>query len=100
MPTNLKTGQVGKRKIKNPGHPSDWTTRGKTFLLDGPSHSTEECKVLKEYFVKYSAQQPHIEREARSGAVNLGGTIEEVNSIKSHDAHISISTRGESGKKS
>ena len=63
-------------------------------MLHGPSHSTEECRILKKYFSKYSAQRPHIEREARSGAVNFDGTIEEVNSMADHDAPIPCKTRG------
>ena len=47
-PTNPKKGRSGKRKTKNAGHPSDRPTGGKTCLLHGPRHSTEECKVLKE----------------------------------------------------
>ena len=50
---------------------------------------------MKKYFSKYSAQRPHIEREARSGAVNFDGTIEEVNSMAAHDAPIPRKTRGE-----
>ena len=57
-------------------------------MLHGPRHSTEECKVLKEYFAEYSAKRPHIERESRSGAVNFYGTIEELNSMTDHDAPI------------
>ena len=58
-PTNTEKGRTGKRKTINAGDPSYRTTGGKTCLLHGPGNSTEECKVLKDYFKKYAAQRPH-----------------------------------------
>ena len=34
--------------------------------MHGPGHSSEECKVLKAYSEKYSAQNPHKTTEACS----------------------------------
>ena len=49
LSTNPKKGCIGKCKKNYAGHPSDAPTGGKTCLLHGPGHSTEECKVLQEY---------------------------------------------------
>ena len=64
-------------------------------MLNGPGHSTEECKVLKDCSAKYAAQRPHNKREARSGGkkkrgntVKFDGTTEEVNRTTAHDAPI------------
>ena len=50
-----------KRKTRNTGHPNNRPTGGKTCLLHGPGHSTEECKVLRDQSAKYAAQRPHKE---------------------------------------
>ena len=64
-------------------------------MLHGPGHSMEECKVLKEYSTKYTAQRPNNEREARSGSnkkcgkiVKFDRTTEEMNLMTAHDAPI------------
>ena len=59
LPKTPKTGCAGKRKTRNAGHPRDRPTGGKPCLLHGTGHSTEECKVLKDYSAKYSTQRPH-----------------------------------------
>ena len=46
--TNPKKGRTGKRKKNHAGHPSNRPTGAKKCSVHGPSHSTEECKVLKE----------------------------------------------------
>ena len=47
-PTNPNKGRTVKRKTKNAGHASDCPNGGKKWLLHGPGHSMEECKLLKE----------------------------------------------------
>ena len=67
-----------------------------------PGHSTEECKILKDYYAKYAVQRPHNKRQSHSGGnkkrvmtFKFYGAIEEVNSMTDHDAHIPRKTRGE-----
>ena len=55
-----------------------------TCLLHGPGHSSEDCKVLKEYSKNYSVQRPHNEHEACSGGKtkrgkSVDGNVKEVN---------------------
>ena len=46
-PSNPDQGHTGKSKRSNAGNPSDEPTGSKkTFLLRGPVHSSEECKLL------------------------------------------------------
>ena len=61
----------------------------KKCLLHVPGHYKEECKVLKEYSEKYTAQRPH--KEACSGgnknrgkSVESDGKTQEVNSMVCH----------------
>ena len=73
-PTNPKKGRASKRKTKNAGRPSDAPTGAKkTCMLNGPGHSSEECKVLNIYSKKYAAQRPHQNKEARSGGKRKHG---------------------------
>ena len=60
-PTNPETGRSVKLKTRNTGHPIDRPTGGKKCLLHCPGHSTEECKVLKDYSTNYATQRPHKE---------------------------------------
>ena len=57
--TNSEKSRAGKRKKNYAGHPRDRPTGEKSCLLNGPGHSTEECKVLKDYYDKYAAQRPN-----------------------------------------
>ena len=73
----------------------------KKWLLYGPSHFTEECKLLKEYTVNYAAQRPHNEKESRSSGnkkrgktVKFGGATEEVKNMVAHDALIPRKKKG------
>ena len=61
-PTNPEKGRAGKLKKNYAGHPSDRMTSDKTCVLHGPRHSTEECKLLKEYSKKYAMQRPYKEK--------------------------------------
>ena len=93
MPTNPENRLFWQAQEKNIGHPRDWTTSAKkTCLLHVPGHSTEYCKVLKEYPDKYSAQRPHQEKEARSGdnknrakTFKFNSQMQEVKVMVSHD---------------
>ena len=62
-----------------------------TCLLHGPGHSSEDCKVIKEYSKKYAVQRPQKENEARSvrktkhdKSVEFDGNVRKVN-IMEHD---------------
>ena len=93
-PTNPDTSRTGKRKTRNAGHPSDRLTRGKTCLLHGTGHSTEECKGLKGYSTEYTVQRPHKEEACSGGnkkqgkTVQFDGKTEEVNSMTASDVPI------------
>ena len=50
---------AGKCKKNDAGHTSNAPTGAKkTYMLHGPRHSSEECKVLKGYSKKQVVQQP------------------------------------------
>ena len=75
-------------------------------MLHGPGHSTEECKVLKEYSAKYAVQQPHNEKEAcsvgnrkRGKTVKIYGATEEVNNMAAHDAPTGRKKNGKTRQK-
>ena len=70
-PTNPETGRAGKSNTRNAGHPGDCTTGGKKCFLNSPGHSTEECKVLKDYSTKYATERPHKEEAYSSGNKNV-----------------------------
>ena len=88
LPTPRRSALASAKK--NSGCPSDATTEAKkTFLLHVPGHSLEECKVLKVYSGKYSAQRPHTPIEACSGgnpkrakAVEFNDSTQEVNTME------------------
>ena len=92
-PTNPKKVRARNCTTKNAGHTSDGPTGAKnTCLLHEPRNSSEEYKLIKIYSEKYSAQQPHKEKEACSGgktkrgkSVNFDKDIQEINNMKSHD---------------
>ena len=48
LPTNTEKECAEKHKKNHEGHPSDKPTGDKTYLVHGPGHSTEGCKLLKE----------------------------------------------------
>ena len=95
LPSKTEKGNSGKCKRNYAGHPSDDPTGAKnTCLLHGSRHSSEECRVLKEYTKKRSAQHPYKDKQACSGGnkraktVKFKDTIQEVNTMKSHDEPI------------
>ena len=47
-PTNPYKGCYCKCKTNHAGHLRDRTTGDKTCFVNGPGHSTKECKLLKE----------------------------------------------------
>ena len=59
QPTPRIAAMESARKIMQ--EMSDQPTGDKTFLVYGPRHSTEECKVLKEYSKNYNVQRTHKE---------------------------------------
>ena len=63
--TNLQKGRAIKSNKYYSGRPSNGMTGDKTCQLHGPGHSKEECKVLRGYSEKYSAQWPHNKYHAR-----------------------------------
>ena len=91
-PTNPEKICAGKCKTNNVVYLSNYMISATNkCLLHGPIHSSEECKVLKEYSKKYAVQQPHKEHEAISGrktkcgnSVDFGVNVKEVN-IMEHD---------------
>ena len=85
--TNPENVRTGKRKKDYAGHSSDRPTGDKTFLVHGPGHSAEECKVLKEYSSKYATQRNHKEshsssKKKRGKSVNFNKETQEVNSME------------------
>ena len=64
----------------------------KTCFLHGPRHSSEECKVLKEYYKKCAVQQPHKDNEAHPGgetnrgkSIELGSSVNEASTMEHCD---------------
>ena len=100
--SNPNKGCAGNRKRNDAIHLSDAPTGAKkTCLLHGPRHSSEECKVLKEYTEKRSMQNPHKEKEAhprgnnsRDKTVKFNGATQEVNTMKSHYESIPNNKKG------
>ena len=73
-PINPEKGRSGKRKKINSVSPREnMTSAEKTRLLHVPIHLSEECKSLKEYSKKYTAQRPNKNNEARSGGKKKRG---------------------------
>ena len=104
--SNLKQSCTRKRKRNDAGHLIDVTTGAKkTCLLHGPGHSLEECRVLKEYTEKRSAQNTYKDKQAYPGGNKLAKTIkledatQEVNTMKSHDEPIQKNRKGKSRRK-
>ena len=59
LPTKPEKGHAGNIRTKNVVSMSKKTTSvTNTCLLHGPGHSSEDCKLLKEYINKYAAQHP------------------------------------------
>ena len=51
--------------------------------MHGPVHSSEECKVLKEYSKKYAVQRPYKDSEAQPGGkTGFNNTSESNISVK------------------
>ena len=105
-PTNPRKGRAGKFKKNYAGHSSDQTTGDKICLVHFPRHSTEECKVLKEYTKKYAVRKPYKDKEAYCGGnknsgkiVKLDGETQEVNTMVYHDAPIPRKKKGKNKKK-
>ena len=95
MPSNPDQVCSGNLKRSNAGHPIYEPTRAKkTFMLHGPRHSSEECKFLRYYTEKLSAQHTYKDKQALSGGNKRGKTVkfegatEEVNIMKSNDEPI------------
>ena len=95
MPSNPEQVRAGKRKRSNAGHPIYELTRAKkTSMLCGPRHTSEECKVLRDYTEKLSTQHTYKDKQACSGGNRRGKTVkfesaaEEVNIMKLHDEPI------------
>ena len=61
-PTNPKKGSAGKRKKKKSSTSKQLDGRKKTWFLHGPGHSSEECKLLKDYSQKYAVQRTKKEK--------------------------------------
>ena len=78
---------------KNSGHTSDALTGDKkTCMLHGAGNSFEECKVIKIYSESYAAQQPHQNKESRSGgkpkcgkSIEFNENTQEVHVMEKHD---------------
>ena len=90
-----KKGHSGKRKTKHEVHSSDRPTGAKICFVHGPGHSTEDCKVLKEFSKNYAAQRTHKEKEAWSGGnkkrtktVKFDSQTQEFNTMVYRDAPI------------
>ena len=89
LSTNPEKGRADKSKKKDAGHMSDRPTGENIFLVHGPRHSTDDCKLLKEYSNNYAVQRDH--KESRSGgnkkrgkSVKFDGETKEVNIMVSH----------------
>ena len=90
-----KNGRTGKRKGNDTEHPRYAPTgANNTCMLHGPGHSSEECKVLKEYSKNHIAQQSFKDKQAHSVGNKSGKTVkfksasEEANVMKYHDEPI------------
>ena len=58
-PSNPEKGRADKRKRNDAGHPSNAPNgKKKTCIFNGPGHSSEECKVIREYSEKHVEQRP------------------------------------------
>ena len=70
-----------------------------------PGHSSEKCKVLKDYSKRHVAQRPFKYEQARYGGnkrgkpVKFESTVKEVNIMKSHDEPILRKKKGRSHNK-
>ena len=99
LPTNPDKGRTGRCKKNFSCHLSNRTTSNKTFLVNSPGHSMEECKVIKEYSKKYAAQRT--DKEARSDgkkkcceSVSFWEKIQKVNTMLSLDSPTPRKIRG------
>ena len=93
MPTESKKGHTGKSKTKYVVSSRENTTSATNIcLMHGPGHSSQNCKLLKEYFKKYAKQRPHTKKEAHSSgktkrdkSVELDRNTKEFNIVEHDD---------------
>ena len=64
LPTPIRAVLASARQKCSPSKRS--ANRRKNMLVAWPGNYIEECKFLKEYFAKYTAQRPHYEKKSRS----------------------------------
>ena len=60
-PYNTKKVRADRQKRNHADRLSDTLALGRAFLLHDPRHSTEKCKVLRDYSKKQAGQWPHKE---------------------------------------